>query len=178
MYHGNIKKTHKIIRIHALAPMAILLNPVEVMLWMSNYIPQKIMVFTRDSEVIMFSPGVTVCICLFVVYGVFLDDLTKKDWCHRNKIRYAPMTSMTSLCQKVGKIWNCHNSGIFIIQRGNKYCHKLWLTSHLPDTLKLQFDFGFWKLVRGRMWKPFSGVLKNVVYMIASMWLKYDIYVI
>ena len=81
---------------------------------------------TRDSEVIMFSPCVFVCLCVcgcvvvYVCHDVCQDDLTMKDWCHTNNILqvhcwgclvvqvmfHALMTSlMTSQDQKVGQIW-------------------------------------------------------------------------
>ena len=43
---------------------------------------------TRDSEVIMFSPCVFVCVCVsvYVCHDVCPDDLTLKDWCHTNNI--------------------------------------------------------------------------------------------
>ena len=48
------------------------------------------MVITRDSEVIMFSPCVFVCLCVCVVvyvcHDVCPDDLTMKDLCHTNNI--------------------------------------------------------------------------------------------
>ena len=76
---------------------------------------------TRDSEGIMFSPCVSVCVrvSVYVCHDVCLDDLTKKDWCHTNTILqvhcwgclvvqvmfHALMTSlMTSQDHKVGQI--------------------------------------------------------------------------
>ena len=74
---------------------------------------------TRVSEVIMFSPCVFVCLCLY--HDVCPDDLTMKDWCHTNNILqvhcwgslvvqvmfHALMTSsMTSPGYKVGQILN------------------------------------------------------------------------
>ena len=62
------------------------------------------LIITRDSEVIMFSPCVFVCVCpsvplyvyvchglsvclsVFVCHDVSPDDLTMKDWCHTNHI--------------------------------------------------------------------------------------------
>ena len=50
------------------------------------------MFISRDSEVIMFSPCVFVCLCVcvclsvYVCHGVCLDDLAMKDWCHTNNI--------------------------------------------------------------------------------------------
>ena len=43
---------------------------------------------TRDSEVIMFSPCVFVClcVCVYVCHDVCPDDLIMKDWCHTNNI--------------------------------------------------------------------------------------------
>ena len=41
-------------------------------------------VITRVSEVIMFSPCVFVCLCIY--HNVYPDDLTMKDWCHTNNI--------------------------------------------------------------------------------------------
>ena len=75
------------------------------------------MFITRVSEVIMFSPFVFVCLCLY--HDVCPDDLTMKDWCHTNNILqvhcwgclvvqvmfHALMTSsMTSPGHKVGQI--------------------------------------------------------------------------
>ena len=72
---------------------------------------------TRVSEVIMFSPCVFVCLCLY--HDVCPDDLTMKDWSHTNNILqvhccgclvvqvmfHALMTSsMTSPGHKVGQI--------------------------------------------------------------------------
>ena len=78
---------------------------------------------TRDSEVIMFSPCVfvclSVCVVVYVCHDVCPDDLTMKDWCHTNNILqvhcwgclvvqvmfHALMTSlMTSQGHKVGQI--------------------------------------------------------------------------
>ena len=73
----------------------------------------------RDSEVIMFSPCVFVCLSVYVCHDVCLDDLTMKDWCHTNNILqvhcwgclvvqvmfHALLTSlMTSQGHKVGQI--------------------------------------------------------------------------
>ena len=44
------------------------------------------MFITRDSEVIMFSPCVFVCVCVYVCHDVCPDDLTMKDWSHTNNI--------------------------------------------------------------------------------------------
>ena len=79
-------------------------------------------IITRDSEVIMFSPCVFVClcVCVYVSHDVFPDDLTMKDWCHTNNtlqvhcwgclvvqvIFHALMTSLMTLQEhKVGQIW-------------------------------------------------------------------------
>ena len=74
-------------------------------------------IITRVSEVIMFSPCVFVCLCLY--HDVCPDDLTMKDWCHTNNILqvhywgcvvvqvmfHVLMTSsMTSPGHKVGQI--------------------------------------------------------------------------
>ena len=74
-------------------------------------------IITRVSEVILFSPCVFVCLCLY--HDDCLDDLTMKDWCHTNNILqvhcwgclvvqdmfHALMTSsMTSPDHKVGQI--------------------------------------------------------------------------
>ena len=78
-------------------------------------------IITRDSEVIMFSPCVFVCVWLsvYVCHDVCPDDFTMKDWCHKNNILqvhcwgclvvqvmfHALMTSlMTSQDHKVGEI--------------------------------------------------------------------------
>ena len=73
---------------------------------------------TRDSEVIMFSPCVFVCV--YVCHDFCQDDLTMKDWCHTNNILqvycwgclivqvmfHALMTSLvTSQGHKVGQIF-------------------------------------------------------------------------
>ena len=39
---------------------------------------------TRDSEVILFSPCVFVCV--YICHNVCPGDLTMKDWCHTNNI--------------------------------------------------------------------------------------------
>ena len=46
------------------------------------------MFITRDSEVIIFSPCMFVCVCLsvYVCHDVCPDDLTMKKWCHTNNI--------------------------------------------------------------------------------------------
>ena len=44
----------------------------------------KSIFITRVSEVIMFSPCVFVCVCLY--HDDCPDDLTMKDWCHTNNI--------------------------------------------------------------------------------------------
>ena len=41
---------------------------------------------TRDSEVIMFSPCVFVCLCVYACHDVCPDDLTMNDCCHTNNI--------------------------------------------------------------------------------------------
>ena len=88
-----------------------------------------IVIITRDSEVIMFSPCVFVCLCVCVVvyvcHDVCPDDLTMKDWCHTNNIWqvhcwgclvvqvmfHALMTSlMTSQDHKVDQFWNSYIS--------------------------------------------------------------------
>ena len=50
----------------------------------------KEVIITRDSEVIMFSPCVFVCVCVcpsvYVCHDVCPHDLTMKDWCHTNNI--------------------------------------------------------------------------------------------
>ena len=77
----------------------------------------KGLIITRVSEVIMFSPCVFVCLCLY--HDVCPDDLPMKDWCNTNNILqvhcwgclvvqvmfHALMTSsMTSPGHKVGQI--------------------------------------------------------------------------
>ena len=79
-------------------------------------------IITRDSEVIMFSPCVFVCLCVvvYVCHDVCPDDLTMKDWCHTNNslqahcwgclvvqvMDHALMTSlMTSQDYKIGQIF-------------------------------------------------------------------------
>ena len=79
-------------------------------------------IITRDSEGIMFSPCVFVCVCLsaYVCHDVCPDDLTMKDWCHTKNILQVHcwgclvvqvmfhrfMTSlMTSQGHKVGQIF-------------------------------------------------------------------------
>ena len=84
---------------------------------MFKYDFTTVIVITRVSEVIMFSPCVFVCLCLY--HGVCPDDLTMKDWCHTDNILpvhcwgcqvvqgmfHALMTSsMTSPGHKVGQI--------------------------------------------------------------------------
>ena len=53
----------------------------------SNYI---VIIITRVSEAIMFTPCVFVClfvcVCVYVCHDVCPDDLTMKDWCHTNNI--------------------------------------------------------------------------------------------
>ena len=49
--------------------------------WMKNICE---IIITRVSEVIMFSPCVFVCLCLY--HDVCPDDLTMKDWCHTKNI--------------------------------------------------------------------------------------------
>ena len=78
-----------------------------------------ILVITRDSEGIMFSRCVFVCVCVYICHDVCPDDLTMKDWCHTNNILqvyswgslivkvmfHALMTSsMKSAGHKVGQI--------------------------------------------------------------------------
>ena len=47
-------------------------------------------IITRDNEVIMFSPGVFVCVCVYVCHDVRPDDLLVpvlvKYWCHTYNI--------------------------------------------------------------------------------------------
>ena len=87
-----------------------------------NIFKGTVMIFiTPDSEVIMFSPCVfvCVCVCLSMFAWCLSDDLTMKDWCHTNNILqvhcwgclivqvmfHALMTSlMTSQDHKVGQI--------------------------------------------------------------------------
>ena len=58
---------------------------------------------------------------------------------------------------------------IFIVQRGNKYCHKLWLTWHLFNT-QISGSASIWKIIRGRNSKPFSGIFKiHVFCMVGSI---------
>ena len=74
---------------------------------------------TRDSEMIMFSLCVFVCVSVYVCHNVCPDDLTMKDWCYTNNILkvycwgclvvpvmfHALMTSLvTSPGHKVGHI--------------------------------------------------------------------------
>ena len=74
---------------------------------------------TRDSEEIMFSPCVFVCVSVYVCHDVCPDVLIMNDWCHTNKslqvhcwgclvvqvMFHVHMTSlMTSPCHKVGQI--------------------------------------------------------------------------
>ena len=77
------------------------------------------LIITRESEVILFSPCVFVCVSVYVCHDVCPDDLTMKDWCHTNNILqvhcwgclvvqvlfHALMTSsMTSSGHTVGQI--------------------------------------------------------------------------
>ena len=79
--------------------------------------PLYLIIITSVSEVIMFSPCVFVCLCLY--HDVCPDDLPMKDWCHTNNILqvhcwgclvvqvmfHALMTSsMTSQGHRVGQI--------------------------------------------------------------------------
>ena len=53
-----------------------------------SYVVCLNVIITGDSEVIMFSPCVFVCVWLsvYVCHDVCPDDLTMKDWCHTNNI--------------------------------------------------------------------------------------------
>ena len=98
-------------------------GPVFVPIYCWNIFKFAMQIFiTRDSEVIMFSPCVFVClcVCVYVCHDVCPDDLTMKDWCHTNNILqvhcwgclvvqvmfHTLMTSlMTSQGHKVGQIF-------------------------------------------------------------------------
>ena len=55
-----------------------------------TYYLSFVMFITRISEVIMFSPCVSVCLCVcvsvYVCHDVCPDDLAMKDWCHIDNI--------------------------------------------------------------------------------------------
>ena len=56
---------------------------------LTQMVPQfASVIISRDSEVIMFSPCVFVCVCVsvYVCHDVCPDDLIMKDWCHQNNI--------------------------------------------------------------------------------------------
>ena len=57
-------------------------------IWPALQWTRIIIVITRDSEVIMFSPCVFVCVCVvvYVCQDVCPGDLIMKDWCHTNNI--------------------------------------------------------------------------------------------
>ena len=106
--------------------MALLCNNVSY--WLGASLGSALIIITRDSEGIMFSPCVFVCVCVsvYVCHDVCPDDLTMKDWCQTKNILqihcwgclvvqamfHTLMTSlMTSQDHKVGqKFWNWYIS--------------------------------------------------------------------
>ena len=54
--------------------------------WLDTNHEYFILIITRDSEGIMFSPWVFVCVSVYVCHDVWPDDLTMKDWCHTKNI--------------------------------------------------------------------------------------------
>ena len=112
----------------------------------------KLIFITRDSEVIMFSPCVFVClcVCVYVCHDVCPDDLTMTDWCHTNYILqvhcwgclvvqvmfHTLMTSlMTSQGHKVGQIFKL----IYLRQYFSWiFCSTIVLYSDNPSSSHIQ----------------------------------------
>ena len=102
----------------------------------------------------MFSPCVSVCICLSVY--VCPDDLTMKDWCHVNHILqvhcwgclvvqvmfHTLMTSlMTSHGHKVGQIFKLISPSIFELERPSKAENVGNANVYLSDIFNFRYNF-------------------------------------
>ena len=112
-------------------------------------------VITHDGEVILFSYGVFVCV-LFVTTLVNTNQPRRNGGTQTLFCRYkvgcvvcASYVSRTrdiidDICRtKIGQILKLSYSVNFIVHRGNKYCHTLWLAAHLPVTLRIPFQCRF-----------------------------------
>ena len=115
-----------------------------------------VIIITRVSEVMMFSPCVFVCLwlCLCLYHDVCPDDLTMKDWCHTNNILqvhcwgclvvqvrfHALMTSsMTSPCHKVGQ--SDIFSSIFELERRSKAQNVENAHGYLSGVFNFRYNF-------------------------------------
>ena len=61
-------------------------------------------VITHVSEVIIFSPCVFVCVCLY--HDVCPDDLTMKDWCHTKKYFACTLLGMSNCASYVSRTYD------------------------------------------------------------------------
>ena len=89
------------------------------------------LIIKRDSEVIMFSSCVFVCLCVclsvYVCHDVCSDDLTVKDWCHPNDI------------------WKVHNRPISQIQQcTNSISHNAPFRTEMCTFLFWMVHCGIW----------------------------------
>ena len=141
---------------------------------------------TRDSEV-MFSPSVCLCVRLCVCRDILPHDLTVKDWCHTNNILQAcswgcvivqVVSRSREVIHDVTMLKSRSNFEVtitrlvYIIQHGNKYCHNMFLTGHLYDTLIFRFQFRFQDRRRLKMETVSRNFRNPCLYMIALIGLQ------
>ena len=111
---------------------------------------------TGESEVMLHPLCLFVCVfaCLWVRHDVCPDDLITKGWYHTNNVlqeyrRGCVMKQVMCHILMASLIISWGQKGlklaitwsVFVVQRGYKYCHNMWLVGHLSNTLGFLFRF-------------------------------------